>query len=85
MACGVSASLDSDSSNNKLYSAFTNGIKKLIMNNLLPKSIKAQNKEKDQDKGAVTSCGLSKIPGLNEMDALSQQDETAVERCRMLD
>ena len=49
------------------------------MNNLLPRSIKAQDREKDQDKGDVTSCGLSKIPGLNEMDALTP-DETAAAR-----
>tara|TARA_B100000925_G_scaffold230038_1_gene178620 strand:+ start:10955 stop:13204 length:2250 start_codon:yes stop_codon:yes gene_type:complete len=76
-SCGTTASLDNDNQDNGIFSIFTDGIKKLITRQLFPNYSFAQEEEKEV-KGAWSSCGLSAIPGLNKMDALSQQDETAV-------
>ena len=66
-------SVENDKKN--IFTIFQNGIKNLIANQLFPTKTHA---EKNEDKGALSSCFTSKLSFIKDMDAFNQQDETAV-------
>jgi hypothetical protein len=73
-SCGATTGFKSNEE--PIYMVFINGIKKLITKQLFPNYSFAEEEEEEEEvKGAWSSCGLANITGV---DALSQQDETAV-------